>query len=81
MVVVWADLAPAFAFSATPLSGQPNFTAFLSSDSSQIDAIQRALVKLYNGSATARDGFASQPQTGPVTEENTSPPNVTLLEQ
>ncbi|MDX6584537.1 MAG: hypothetical protein QOI10_3721, partial [Solirubrobacterales bacterium] len=51
MVAVWADLAPAFVFSAT--SRDANFTAFLPTDP-QIALIQAALVKLYNGSATAR---------------------------
>jgi hypothetical protein len=51
MAVVWADLAPAFAFSATTLNS--NFTGFPPADP-QIALIQAALVKLYNGSATAR---------------------------
>src|SRR5216683_923080 len=51
MVAVWADLAPAFVFSATTLDG--SFTAFSPTDP-QIALIQAALVKLYNGSATAR---------------------------
>jgi len=51
MAVVWADLAPAFAFSATTLDSI--FTRFPPADP-QIALIQAALVKLYNGSATAR---------------------------
>jgi hypothetical protein len=51
MAVVWADLAPAFAFSATTLDSI--FTRFPPADP-QIALIQAALVKLYNGSATRR---------------------------
>jgi hypothetical protein len=63
MVAVWADLAPAFAFSLTDLNSE--FKGFqpptppIPPDTQpkqdpQITLIQQALVNLYNGSATAR---------------------------